>query len=150
MGANTYENVRLGAKFKRSSPASLGDVINVTRYLEGDEPQTAAKFTTPFFIADAPCELIAVAERHEVAGSDGSAVTVMVKKVPSATAPASGSDMLSAGVSLKGAANTNLAGALHATIANRQLGEGDALALVLTGTPTSLIGVTVRCRLRYL
>lgn len=150
MGANSYENVRLGAKYKRGSPAALGEVISVVRSLEGDEAQTAAKFTTLFFIADAPCEVVGVTERHEVVGSDGGAVTVMLKKVPSATAPSSGTDVLSAGISMKATANTNQAGALHATIANRQLNEGDGLALVLTGTPTALIGPTFRVKLRYL
>ncbi len=37
------------------------------------------------------CKLVNVKERHDTAGSDGSAVTVMVKKTPSGTAKASAS-----------------------------------------------------------
>jgi len=47
---------------------------------------TAANYTTPFFIADRTYEILSAVERHEVAGSDGSAVTLTVEKVPSGTA----------------------------------------------------------------
>lgn len=88
-------------------------------------------------------QLVAGIERHQVAGNDGGAVTLMVKKVPSGTAKASGTDMLSAGVNLKGTADTNAALALHATTANLQVADGNAIALVLTGTATTCDGVSV-------
>ncbi len=104
---------------------------------------TGANWPGTFFRADRAMRLVAVSERHAVAGNDASAVTVMLKKVPSATAPGSGTDMLSAGISLKGTANTAAAGSLHATAANLVLAAGDSLAVVSTGVLTTLAGVCV-------
>ncbi len=94
------------------------------------------------------CEVIGVTERHQTLGTNGSAVTVMVAKVPSGTAKASGTDTLSAGISLKGTNDTNVSGTLHGTPANKQLAAGDALALVTTGTLTAVDGVTVTVELK--
>ncbi len=89
------------------------------------------------------CKLVSVKERHDTAGSDGSAVTVMVKKTPSGTAKASGTDCLAAEISLKATADTNQTPALHATAANYTFAAGDAASLVLTGTATAVVGVGV-------
>lgn len=110
--------------------------------------QTAANWTTPFFIADRSYYLLSVTERHEVAGSDGNPVTVMLKKVPSGTAPASGTDMLSAGMSLKTTANTNQEGSLSTVFGARTIDTGEALAFITTGTLTALDGVTISVVLR--
>jgi len=67
----------------------------------------------------------------------------MLKKVPSGTAAASGTDMLSAGMDLKATADTLQAGSLSATAANLQLDIGDSAAFVLTGTPTAAAGLFV-------
>lgn len=85
-------------------------------------------------------KLVSVTERHQVVGSDAGAVTVMVKKVPSGTAKASGTDMLSAGLDMKSTANTNQSGAIHATAANITGAAGDGIGLVLTGTATAVDG----------
>lgn len=95
-------------------------------------------------------KLISVTERHQTAGTDGSAVTLMVKKVPSGTAKASGTDCLAAGTSLKSTADTNVSPALHATAANSTFAAGDGVALVTTGTLTAVDGVGVTCRFRRL
>lgn len=112
------------------------------------DPQTAAQWTTPFFLADRPYYLIAVYERHETAGTDGGAVTVMLKNVPSGTAPSSGTDMLSAGMSLKTTANTNQTGSLSTVAGARAIDRGDSLAFITTGTLTALVGVTIAVVLR--
>jgi len=117
-----------------------------------------AKFNTPagatatdydglFFIADAAYQVTAVIERHAVIGSDAGAVTLMVKKVPSGTAKAAGTDVLASGINLKAAADTNQAGTLHGTAGNLNLAIGDALGVVPTGTLTAVDGVTVRVSL---
>lgn len=95
-------------------------------------------------------ELVSVIERHQTAGNDAGAVTLMVKKVPSGTAKSAGTDMLSAGINLKAAADTNQAGALHGTLANIQGVAGDSIALVSSGTLTALdgVGVTVAIKAR--
>lgn len=116
--------------------------------LDGAAPATAGNFGTVFFIANEAYELVSVRERHATAGNDAGAVTGMLKKVPSGTAAASGTDMLSAGLSLKTTANTNQSGSLSATAANTRLAAGDGLAFVLTGTPTSLAGLCVEVTLK--
>lgn len=88
-------------------------------------------------------KIVNVKERHETAGNDAGAVTLMVKKTPSGTARAAGTDCLAAGTSLKATADTNLTPALHATAANYTFAAGDAVSLVLTGTPTAVVGVGV-------
>jgi hypothetical protein len=137
----SMEEVRLGG--------GVNGGLIVPRYatkemrLDGAAPATAGNFGTVFFVADAAYELVSVTERHATAGSDGSAVTAMLKKVPSGTAAGSGTDMLSAGINLKATANTNQSGSLSATAANTRLAAGDGVAVVLTGTPTALAGVCV-------
>lgn len=108
---------------------------------------TAAEYDGAEFIAPYPCRVVSVRERHQTAGSDAGAVTLMVKKVPSGTAKASGSDVLSAGLNLKGTADTNQSGTISSTFANSRLKTGDALALVTTGTLTAVDGVTVTVEL---
>jgi len=111
--------------------------------LPGTQPATAANFGCVFFIADAAYELVSVRERHSTAGNDAGAVTAMVTKVPSGTASGSGTNMLSAGISLKATADTNQSGSLSATAANTRLADGDGVAIVLTGTPTAVAGLVV-------
>jgi hypothetical protein len=109
--------------------------ININRY-----PSTAGRAAAVWQITD-------VRERHEAAGTDAGAVTVMVMKVPSGTAKAAGTACLAAGISLKATADTNQDAALHATAANSQLVDGDSLALVTTGTLTAVAGVSVTVEL---
>ena len=72
----------------------------------------------------------------------------MLTKVASGTAKSAGTDCLSAGISLKGTADTNAAGSLHATPANYRLAAGDSLAWVLTGTPTTCAGLSATVTLK--
>lgn len=132
----------------------LGVTKPVTVRIPDTTAATAANYTAPFFIAERPYEVLWCMERHETAGSAGGSVTVMLKKVPSGTAPASGIDVLTAGLNLKATANTNQEGAISqartSSIYNRRLSTGDALSLVTTGTLTSVAGVTVSVLLRSL
>ena len=121
----------------------FGVVTPITVRIPGTSAATAANYTAPFFIADRSYEIIEVRERHETAGSDGSAVTVDVYKVPSGTAPASGTSVLTTTMNLKATANTNQSGSVTATISNKRIARGDSLALVTSGTLTSVAGVTV-------
>lgn len=123
----------------------FGVTLPITVRLEGALAQTAANFTTPFFIANRSYLVLEVIERHETAGSDAGAVTLMLKRVPSGTAPASGTDMLTAGLSLKTTANINQSGTIGLV---KTLTAGDALSLVTTGTLTALVGVTVSITLK--
>ena len=116
--------------------------------IPGTAAATAANYGY-FYVADRPLIVSGVTERHETAGSAGGAVTVMLKKSPSGTTIASGVDTLSAGINLKGTADTNQSGTLAATAAIT-LAVGDALGLVTTGTLTSVAGVHVTVNLRAL
>jgi hypothetical protein len=127
----------LGVKQRLSGGAHQATVL-----IGGAAAATAANYGI-FYVAPVKMQVTAIIERHEVAGSDGGAVTLMVKKVPSGTAPSAGTDLLTAGFNLKAVANTNVTGALSAVVATVTLAAGDALALVTTGTLTAVAGVSV-------
>lgn len=137
----------IGAAEIYANDAKLPRRMLVSYFLGGAAPATEANWGS-FFIADRAYQVVSVKERHETAGSDAGAVTVMLTKVPSGTAKGSGTACLSAGINLKGTADTNAAGSLHATAANYTLAAGDALAAVTTGTLTALAGVTITVELK--
>lgn len=120
----------------------------VTFFLVGTSPATAANWGSTFFTSDEYYQIVSVKERHTTAGNDAGAVTAMLKRVPSGTAPSAGTDMLAAGMSMKSVANTSQSGTLHATVANQKLIPGQSLAAVLTGTPTTLAGVEITVELK--
>lgn len=124
---------------------SVGSVFNV--YFNIPAGAVAGDYDGNIPIPDAAI-LVSVTERHQTAGNDAGAVTLMVKKTPSGTAKASGTDTLSAGINLKATADTNQAGSLHATAANYTFAAGDSVSLVTTGTLTAVDGVSVTCKFR--
>lgn len=107
----------------------------------------AADYDGLMFIADRAYEVVQVRERHQTAGSSTTA-SVNVKKVPSGTAKASGTDIIAAVIDLSTTADTNQTPALHATVGNRQLAAGNAIGLVGAGTMTAVDGVTVQVVLK--
>lgn len=123
----------------------FGTITPVMSIIRGSDAQASINFSTPFFIADRDYEVLAVTERHEVAASDGS---FTVRKVPSGTAPASGTALLSSQASLTGTANTNQSTVLTGTLENRRIASGDSLALEANGLLTSLSGVSVSVLLK--
>jgi len=140
------------ATFTDADSVTIGGVIVPQRFrvefnLPGTMPATAANYGV-FFTADVAYEVTSAIERHETAGNNGSAVTIMLTKVASGTAKSAGTDCLSAGISLKGTADTNASGTLHATPANYRLAAGDSLAWVLTGTPTTCAGLSATVTLK--
>jgi hypothetical protein len=87
-----------------------------------------------------------VSEVHSAAGSDGSAVTLQIEKVPSGTANGSGTALLgnnsNAGFDLKGTVNVPQ----HASFkggASRKMKKGDRLATKKAGTLTAVAGVAI-------
>lgn len=126
----------------------FGVTLPVVAHIPYTDAQTAAYYTTPFFIAQRTYQILEVTERHETAGTDGSAVTVMLKKVPSGTAPGSGTNILTAGLNLKATADTNQSGTISQVAGVARITSGEALTLVTTGTLTSLVGVTVSVLLK--
>lgn len=121
--------------------------LMVTEQLGGTAAATAANYGV-IYTADNDYELVDFAESHETAGSDGGAVTLMLKKCTGTQAPAAGTDMLAATANLKGTANTVQRPALSATLANRRITRGDRLALLTAGTLTAVAGVHVTCMLK--
>ena len=100
-------------------------------------PYSASSVDQGVFTASGAWTLTAVKLTPRVPGADGSAVTVMVKICDSGEAPASGDNMLSGTLDLKGTADTPQSGTVSAgTIAN-----GKIVALDFTGTLTDAVGV---------
>lgn len=93
-----------------------------------------------FFVATRSVRVEAITGRVTVAGTDGSAVTAVVRKVPSGTAITSGTALHSGSFDLKGTANTNQALTLSTTASDLILAAGDCLAVDFTGTLTSATG----------
>lgn len=89
-----------------------------------------------FFTADRAYKVLAITTRIDVAGSSVGGVTVVIRKVASGVAVASGTALHTGSINLKGAANTNQALTLSSTASDLQLAAGDSLALDLTGIST--------------
>lgn len=96
-----------------------------------------------FFIANRKCQVIGVSEVHTTAGTNGSAVTLDIKKCTGTQAPASGTTVLQSTLDMKGVAETVQAGTLVTNKSTLTLNAGDRLALDFTGTTTALAGVQV-------
>lgn len=90
-----------------------------------------------FWIAPFACTVVGITFRPIVTAASA---TLDVKKVPSGTAVASGTTLLSAAFALDGTTATNQVGALTATAADRDLAAGDALGSDVTGTTTNATG----------
>jgi len=95
------------------------------------------------FIATRKCMVVGLAEVHTTAGSDGSAVSLDVKKCTGTQTPAQGTSLLTATLNMKGTAQTVQNGSLVTLLSTLTLNAGDRLALDFTGTITALAGVTV-------
>lgn len=76
-----------------------------------------------------------------VAGTDGGAVTAIVKKVSSGTAITSGTALHTSTINLKGTADTNQVMTLSATDSALTIAAGDRIGLDFTGTLTAATGV---------
>lgn len=107
------------------------------------------------FVAIGDYELVGVTEVHDVAGSDGGAVTLDIVKCPSGTTVASGTSMLASTFDLKSTADTPVKktvanGGISQTQSTRIITDGQAVALNFTGTLTALVGVAVTIWLKPL
>lgn len=111
----------------------------------------AAMVDQNVFTADRAYELVDVNGTHGTAGSDGSAVSLDIKKCAATVAPTSGTTMLgTTKYDCKGTANTNQSPALTDTVANRRLAVGDRIAFDFTGTITALADLNVALTLKVL
>lgn len=104
-------------------------------------PYGATPIDLNSFVADRAYRVRAITHRVLVAGTGGAA-TVVVKKVASATAIASGTALMQSSFDIVGVANTNsTAASLSATTANNAIAAGDCIGLDFTGTTTNATGV---------
>ena len=111
---------------------------------------TAAKYGV-FFVAERPYEVMAIAESHKTAGSDAGSVTLNIEKLTSGTALDAGDSICATAFDLKGTADTPVVKrGSDLTKANKQLLEGDRLALEDTGTLTAVNHVCVTVYLKPL
>lgn len=101
----------------------------------------ATPLDASFVVVSRAMRVVSITVRPLVVGSDGSAVTGVVKKVASGTAIASGTALHSGTIDFKGTINTNQSLTLSTTDANLQLASGDAVGIDVTGTTTSARGV---------
>ena len=123
--------------------------IYLNHTIVGADAATAANYGVFFINEVAPCFVSGFWEVHQTAGSDGSAVTVGLEKLTGTTAPGSGTNILSAELSLKATANTVQKGTLTTTIATLNLAVDDRLALEDTGTLTAVANVTIFVELTF-
>jgi hypothetical protein len=106
----------------------------------GGEYSATSIDKTTFFIAPRAARVVGCRLRVTVAGSDGGAVTAVIRKVPSGTAIASGTALMSDTFNLKGTADTNQSGTLSTTAGVLDVAAGQALAIDFTGTLTAATG----------
>jgi hypothetical protein len=105
-----------------------------------DAQYTASSVSQSIFVAPRALMVVGITLRPDVAGTDAGAVTVQVRKVPSGTAIASGTALLSAAMNLKSTANTNVSGSLSTVAGALLIPAGTAIALEFAGVLTAAAG----------
>lgn len=90
------------------------------------------------FTAPRPLRVLAIYGRVDTAA--GSASSSVFRKVPSGTAPGSGTLLHSGSYNLQGTANNNQALTLSTTDSDLRLAAGDSIVAIQTGTTTSAAG----------
>jgi len=142
-------------KFKIKQEKNIYDIENkdgneITISLSGTLSATNTNYGV-FFIASKAIEILKIKESHTTAGTDAGAVTLQIEKLTGTTALDSGSTILNTAFDLKGTANTVVSYQGYSGLnTNRQLKEGDRLALKDVGTLTNLAGVCVTIYYKYL
>lgn len=116
--------------------------------LAGALAQTASQFGV-VFIAPRACNVLSITEVHNVAGTNGGAVTLNVEKLTGTQNLDAGVEVLSSPFNLKGTANTVQYGTMTTVLTSKQLAKGDRLALKDAGTLTTLSDVCVIIELSY-
>ena len=130
---------------------AVGDVAtDAARIVLAVHIQSAASAVDQnVFVADRAYQVVSITESHAVAGTDGSAVTLDVKKCTGSQAPSAGTSMFFAGtINLKATANSVTSMSLTGTTATLQLAAENRIAFDITGTPTSYAGGVVTIVLR--
>lgn len=113
------------------SPAGGAFVNASTEY-------NASSIDKTFFVATRRYYVKAISGSPTVAGSDGGAVTAVIKKASGTTAIASGTALHSSSYNLKGTADT--VQNLTVTEADSMIEVGDRIGVDFTGTLTAAVG----------
>ncbi len=106
---------------------------------------TASSVDKVAFVATRRYVVHGITGRPTVAGTDGSAVTAVIKKAASATAITSGTALHSSTYNLKGTADTIQALTLSTTASDLEIPAGTCIGIDFTGTLTSATGVVTVC-----
>jgi hypothetical protein len=117
--------------------------IYKTHTIIGTMAATAGNYGVFFINQIAKCYVSGFWEVHQVAGTDGLAVTLDLEKLTSGQAPNSGVSALASALNLKSTANTVQSATLTETSANKTLSIGDRLCLKDSGVLTAVNNVTV-------
>lgn len=119
--------------------AATTSTVSGSGFIPASIYYNASTADTSFFVADRVYAVKAIRGRVDVAGTGG-ACTAVIRKVPSATALASGTALHSGSFNLVGTATQNQSLTLSTTASDLLLAVGDALVYDLTGTATSAVG----------
>lgn len=137
----------MSINLQQNSDGSLGlqgPDFGAGAFVNLNMPYVSTSVDNIHFVASRRYIVKAITWRPEVAGTDGSAVTAVVKKAASGTAIASGTALHSGTANLKGTAATNQALTLSTTATDLIIPAGTAIGLDFTGTLTAAVGcVTV-------
>jgi hypothetical protein len=104
-------------------------------------PLLAANVDNYVYTFSRPGKIVDARINLTVAGSDGGAVTLNIRKCASGTAPASGTAVIASTLNLKSTAATPVAATLSATESAKLFEAGDSVSFDYTGTLTALVGV---------
>jgi hypothetical protein len=118
----------------------VGQSDTIGAFFEDSTPINASTVSSTLFTAQRALKIASIVYRPDVAGTDAGAVTFVVNKCPSATAPGSGTIVHSGTGNLKGTAATNQSLTMLTTSAIF-MAAGDSLCIVPTGVMTSVVGM---------
>jgi hypothetical protein len=132
-----------------------GHEVPVNFRLGGTMAATKANYNGLFFIAERPCKIVAIYERHETKGTDGSGVFLYLNIVPDgvATTGAGMREVNNTGFDMKGTNSTIQSrflsdGGINPT--SNTMNVGDGLTLYPSGTFTSVANVCVTVIIKYI
>ena len=129
-----------------SNPKARVQSFTVTQLLPYTDAASANFYAGTFWTAPAKCVVDSITMRWNTASSSG---TCAVHKVPSGTAPDSGTALCTA-LSTASTADTVGAATLSTTDATLELAVNDSLQLVDGGTLTSLVDLEVTVGLHWI
>ena len=131
-------------QLKQNADASIGiqgSDLDDGAFLSINIEYNASAVDKVAFVATRRYIVKAITGRPTVAGTDGGAVTAVIKKAASATAITSGTALHASTYNLKGTADTIQALTLSTTASDLEIPSGTAIGIDFTGTLTSATGV---------